>query len=134
MKTPSTRALVAVLLGLLVVGGCVPAPAGSGAAPPAGSAYVRAIRPDEADLWRGQNYQGLLLDVRNPDEWAATPGLLEGARRIPLGELESRLDDLAAFRGKPVRVFCKDGPRANAAAQLLARHGFQQVAYLDGGI
>ena len=121
-----------VLLGLVVVG-CVPAPAGPNAAP-AGTAYVRTIKADEADLWRGQNYRGLLLDVRNPTEWATTPGLLEGGQRIPLGELEERLEELAAYRNKPILVFCKDGPRATAAAQVLVRHGFRDVGYLDGGL
>ncbi len=137
VRAARTRGPVATLVFVALVAGlgagCVPAPAGPSAAP-ASPGYVRAIRADEVDLWRGQNYRGLLLDVRNADEWDDTPGLLEGARRVPLPELESRLDELAAFRGGPVLVIDTSGPRASAAAQVLSREGFRDVAWLDGGI
>jgi rhodanese-related sulfurtransferase len=95
---------------------------------------VKTIRADEVDLWRGVNYQGLVLDVRNPDEWDDTPGLLAGAVRIPLGDLEARLSEVAAWRTKPTLVFCATGPRAQAGAQLLARDGFADIGWLEGGI
>lgn len=128
---------VGVLVLVAALAGCAPAPGTPGApapAGPSGTGYVKTIRADEVDLWRGVNYQGLVLDVRNPAEWDDTPGLLEGAVRIPLGELESRLPELAGYRTKPALVFCKDGPRALAGAQLLARNGFADVGWLDGGI
>ena len=34
----------------------------------------------------------LVVDVREPDEWEA--GRIDGARHIPLDELERRLDEL----------------------------------------
>jgi adenylyltransferase/sulfurtransferase len=129
--------LVLVLALVPAAAGCAPAPGTPGAAAPAGpgaTGYVKTVRADEVDLWRGVNYQGLLLDVRNPDEWDDSPGLLEGAVRIPLGELESRLPEIAGAQAKPTLVFCTDGPRAQAAAQLLARNGFRDVGWLEGGI
>ena len=129
-------ALAVVLALAAASAGCAPAPGTLGApAPgPAATGYVKTIHPEEVDLWRGVNYQGLVLDVRNPDEWDDTPGLLEGAVRIPLGELDARLPEITGFRGKPALVFCATGPRAQAGAQILARNGFVDVGWIEGGI
>jgi len=133
---PWAAAAVLALVAALAAG-CAPAPGTPGAPDPVGTGatgYVKTIRADEVDLWRGVNYQGLVLDVRNPDEWDDMPGLLEGAVRIPLGELETRLTEIGGYRAKPALVFCKDGPRAMAGAQLLSRNGFADVGWLEGGI
>lgn len=70
------------------------------------------------------------LDVRDPDEWAS--GCLEGAIRIPLGELRERLDELDPNR--PVVTVCGIGQRSYFATRLLRQHGFPQVATLSGGM
>ncbi len=121
-----------VLVLALALAGCVPAPATSPA--PGGASYVRTVRPEEADLWRGQNYQGLVLDVRDVAEFNDALGHLANAVSIPLPELEARLGEIAPFRDKPVLVYDRDGPRAQAAAQLLARQGFRDVGWIDGGL
>ena len=43
----------------------------------------------------------IFLDVRQPQEYAA--GHLPGAKLLPLGELESRLDELAG--GKAIVIY-----------------------------
>jgi rhodanese-related sulfurtransferase len=119
----------------LVAPGCVPAPASSpapgGAAAPA---YVRRVQPEEADLWRGQNYQGLVLDVRTAPEFDDALGHLPNAVLVPLSELEPRLGEIAAYRDRPVLVYDRDGPRAEAGAQLLVREGFRDVGWVVGGL
>jgi rhodanese-related sulfurtransferase len=138
MSAPATLAfaLVLAVAAGLAGAGCAPAPGTPGAAVPSGTAtgYVKTVRPEEVDLWRGIHYEGLLLDVRNPDEWDDVTGLLEGATRIPLGELEARLPEIAGARAKPTLVFDADGPRGQAAAQILARQGFSDVGWVEGGI
>lgn len=129
-------ALLGTLGLVLALAGCAPAP-GTEAAPPAAGAagYVRTVRAEEADLWRGQNYRGLLLDVRNLAEWDDPAlGHFENATLVPLAELEARLPEIAAYRTQPVLVYDKDGPRALAGAQALARNGFRDVSWLDGGL
>jgi rhodanese-related sulfurtransferase len=132
---PVHAALAAAVLAALAAG-CAPAPGtpGVGAPGPTATGYVKTVHPEEVDLWRGVNYQGLILDVRNPDEWDDTPGLLEGSKRIPLGELDARLSEVVAWRDKPALVFDATGPRAQAGAQILARNGFVDVGWIDGGI
>ena len=74
----------------------------------------------------------LLLDVREPEEYATLPGHLPGAINVPMAEVAGRSADLVA-RGQPVVVVCKTDRRsARAAAELLAA-GLHNVAVLRGG-
>lgn len=73
-----------------------------------------------------------LLDVRNPDEYAA--GRLAGAKLVPVAELESRLAELPADKKTPVLVYCAKGGRSAKAARLLSEKGYEAVHDLAGGI
>jgi len=70
-----------------------------------------------------------LLDVRDPQEWAA--GHAQGARHIPLGQLPHRQRELRA--GRPVITVCRSGGRSARAAALLAG-GEREVLNLRGGM
>jgi len=73
-----------------------------------------------------------LVDVRQPEEFTARPGHLLGAVNVPLADLPSRTEELAARR-QPIVVVCKTDRRsARAAAELLAT-GFRDVTVLRGG-
>ncbi len=69
-----------------------------------------------------------LLDVRDPDEFAA--GHAPGARNLPLNALRSRLGELSKER--PLAVYCAVGARGHNAVRLLRQHGFD-AANLSGG-
>jgi glyoxylase-like metal-dependent hydrolase (beta-lactamase superfamily II)/rhodanese-related sulfurtransferase len=70
-----------------------------------------------------------VLDVREPGEVSA--GAIEGSVRIPLGQLQSRVDELD--RSKLLVVHCKSGYRSSLATSLLRRAGFHDIANLIGG-
>lgn len=70
-----------------------------------------------------ESRNGLILDVRESAEYAF--GHIEGAKSIPLGELESRLEELD--REQEIYVICRTGNRSDLAAQLLAKNGFTKV-------
>lgn len=74
----------------------------------------------------------LLLDVREPEEHALAR--IEGARLVPLGELEERIAELADWKTRHVIVHCHHGGRSAAACGLLQQHGFANVENLRGGI
>jgi adenylyltransferase/sulfurtransferase len=74
----------------------------------------------------------LLLDVREADEVARAR--IEGATWIPLGELEARVEELAAWRGDTVVAHCHHGARSARACALLAERGFRRLENLRGGI
>lgn len=71
-----------------------------------------------------------VLDVRSNEEWRSAH--LEGARHIPLTELNQRLDEIPAEQ--PVVVHCASGYRSSMAASVLALHGRACVTDLMGGI
>ena len=72
------------------------------------------------------------VDVREPDEWAAT-GVPPGARLIPLGQFERRAPAELA-KDRPVYVICNSGNRSRVAAEALIWLGYGQVYNVDGGI
>ncbi len=96
----------------------------AGAGPEVSAAEVRAARE------RGEEF--LLLDVREQAEWDTSH--IEGARLLPLSELEARLEELADWRGRRVVVHCHHGVRSARACELLRAGGFTDVNNLTGGI
>ena len=90
---------------------------------------VEAIGPDELTS-RLRDHDVVLVDVRPPEEFAA--GHIEGARSIPLGELEQRLGELPA--GTEIVAYCR-GPfcvYANEAVRQLRAAG-RDARRLEGG-
>lgn len=73
-----------------------------------------------------------LLDVREPEEFDGPLGHIEGARLLPLGQLQAGLG--ALDRGRPVVTVCRSGARSAQAAVLLGKAGFAEVANLSGGM
>jgi len=77
------------------------------------------------------NHGALLLDVREPDEYAAVHAT--NAKLIPLGEVSNRLKEIEAYKDKPVAVICRSGRRSAQAVGILKNAGFTQVVNVDGG-
>jgi len=73
----------------------------------------------------------LLLDVREPDEYAAVHAV--NAKLIPLGQIGARLKEIEAYKDKPVAVICRSGRRSAQAVSLLKESGFTQVVNVEGG-
>jgi len=90
----------------------------------------RSAAAVHALLERGEKF--LLLDVREPDEYATAH--IEGAHLLPLGELESRLGELVEWKDGHVVVHCHSGARSARACEILRSHGFARVENLTGGI
>lgn len=72
----------------------------------------------------------LLLDVRQPEEYAA--GHLEASFNVPLRELGQNLDLLPDLSADIV-VICQGGGRATLAATALGVLGYENVRILKGG-
>jgi rhodanese-related sulfurtransferase len=70
-----------------------------------------------------------LLDVREPDEWAA--GRIAGSQHIPLGELGARIGEVP--KGMTILTVCRHGNRSDAAARGLRTLGYA-VENLEGGV
>ncbi|MEU3463367.1 rhodanese-like domain-containing protein [Streptomyces sp. NPDC006733] len=72
---------------------------------------------------------GILLDVRENDEWAA--GHAEQALHIPMGEIVGRIAEVPD--GGTVHVICRVGGRSGQVAQYLIAQGVDAVN-VDGGM
>jgi rhodanese-related sulfurtransferase len=84
---------------------------------------------DAAEAHRRIGAGAVLVDVREPDEWAA--GRVEGSTWIPMGEIGARQDELPA--DAPIVVICRSGQRSGKVAQALSLAGYDAVN-LGGGI
>ncbi|MGH3660577.1 MAG: rhodanese-like domain-containing protein [Micromonosporaceae bacterium] len=71
-----------------------------------------------------------LLDVREPDEWAA--GRAPGARHVPMQDVPRRLDEVPA-EGDVV-VACRVGGRSAQVVAFLHAQGRANAVNLDGGM
>src|SRR5207244_10342744 len=73
----------------------------------------------------------LLVDVRERDEWEQ--GRIPGAVHVPRGNLESRIEQAAPDRSRPVVLYCAAGNRSAFAAKTLAELGYEHPVSLAGG-
>lgn len=94
--------------------------------------YIRKCAQESADektfestieLEQIVGREGLILDVREEAEFAF--GHIEGAKSIPMGELEERLSELD--KDREIYVICRTGARSDLAAQKLVANGFTKV-------
>ena len=67
------------------------------------------------------NYE--LIDVREPME-LMMDGEIDGAKNIPLGEVEDRKDEILNLE-KPVILFCRSGNRSGKALEFLENEGLK---------
>ena len=92
------------------------------------------LRGDIA-LWYPEDYPGCtgrvtILDVRTPAEYEAWH--IPGAVLLPYTELRQRLDEVP--RDKPVYTYCRSGFRSYIAYCVLKQNGWDDVAFLAGGM
>lgn len=71
-----------------------------------------------------------LLDVREPDEWAA--GHAPGAHHLPMMDVPARLAEIPTDR--EVVVVCRSGGRSGRVVAYLLDSGWDNVRNLDGGM
>ena len=105
---------------------------------PTGAEVIRQIKSqvDEVDPAEVSEHLGngiTLVDVRESEEWDA--GHIPGAKHVPRGYLESRIEGAAPDRDARVVVYCASGTRSALAAHTLQDLlGYENVASMTGGI
>jgi len=72
----------------------------------------------------------VLIDVREPHEWDISN--IPGAKLIPLGEVDSRLDEIDP--DADIVLHCKMGGRSAKAQDILYANGYTNVRNMVGGI
>jgi molybdopterin/thiamine biosynthesis adenylyltransferase/rhodanese-related sulfurtransferase len=110
---------------------------------PSGAEFIRQIKSQIAEvdpaevhaaLNGGANGDGdiAVVDVRESEEIAQ--GHLPGAKLVPRGFLESRIEGAVPDRSQRVVLYCASGNRSALAAKTLADLGYDRVESMTGGI
>ncbi len=92
---------------------------------------IREVSAEDVQLMLARGEPVAVVDVREPNEWAA--GHVLGATLIPRGVLEFDVE-AAVPRDAPVVVYCAVGGRSALAADTLQQMGYTNVASMRGGI
>lgn len=129
MRVLAALAGVALVLACTAEGGQVDAgrattPEAEAPAPAGPAAAAESAAPGEAP-----SDSVLYLDVRTPEEFRT--GHVQGAVLVPHDQVDQRWQELAAYRDRPVVVYCRSGRRSGIAIDVLRRHGFTNLT--NGG-
>ncbi|MGH8992294.1 MAG: rhodanese-like domain-containing protein [Acidimicrobiia bacterium] len=93
-------------------------------------AGLRAVQPDELKSRLDGGEQVVVIDVREPDEWAR--GIIPGAHPVARGVLEPSVDGKVPLDATVV-LYCAVGGRSALAGRSLQEMGFSAVENLEGG-
>ena len=105
---------------------------------PSGAEFIRQVKAGitETDPQVVHELIGdgvAIVDVREADEWAQ--GHLPGAKHVPRGYLESRIEGVVPDRSQRVVLYCASGNRSAYAARTLTEDlGYTNVSSMTGGI
>ncbi|MDX6648776.1 MAG: sulfur-carrier protein adenylyltransferase/sulfurtransferase, partial [Solirubrobacteraceae bacterium] len=105
---------------------------------PSGAEVVKQIKAqidevDPAQVKAGLGNGVVLVDVRESEEFDA--GHIPGAKHVPRGHLESRIENAVADRDAHVVLYCASGNRSALAAHTLKELlGYENVESMTGGI
>jgi molybdopterin/thiamine biosynthesis adenylyltransferase/rhodanese-related sulfurtransferase len=105
---------------------------------PSGAEFIRKVKseitevdPSEVNTLLGNGVA--LVDVRETEEFAT--GHLPGARHVPRGFLETRIEGTVPDHSQRVIVYCAGGTRSALAARTLQEElGYENVESMTGGI
>ncbi len=89
------------------------------------------ITPEQYLQERAADQSYILIDIREPDEFAA--GHIDGAVNIPMREITQRLDDLPRGKGTPILLYCHSARRSAYILTVLRMLGYTEVYHLKGG-
>ena len=108
---------------------------------PSGAEFIRQIKSQIAQVDPGEVNEQLrngtgngslaIIDVRESEEVAR--GLIPGAKHVPRGHLESRIEGAVPDRSQHVVLYCASGNRSALAAKTLAELGYENVESMTGG-
>jgi rhodanese-related sulfurtransferase len=84
------------------------------------------------DRMAGRPNNLVVLDVREKDAFAA--GRIPGAKHLPRGQLELRVNEELPDPTARIVVYCEFGKISTLAAATLRDLGFTRATALDGGM
>jgi len=105
---------------------------------PTGAELIRQAKSNVREVDPSEVHELLedgvaIVDVRESEELAG--GMLPGARHVPRGFLESRIEGTVPDHSQRIVLYCASGNRSALAARTLAQElGYEQVESMTGGI
>ena len=105
---------------------------------PSGAELIRQVKSQIDEIDPGDVHELVgngvaIIDVRESDEFAT--GHLPGAKHVPRGHLESRIEFAAPDHSQRVILYCASGNRSALAARTLTQEmGYEHVESMRGGI
>src|SRR5271170_3644682 len=105
---------------------------------PSGAEFIRQVKSQIREVDPSAVHELIgdgvaIVDVRETDEFAT--GHLPGARHVPRGYLESRIEGVVPNRSQRVILYCASGVRSALAAHTLSDDlGYERVESMTGGI
>jgi molybdopterin/thiamine biosynthesis adenylyltransferase/rhodanese-related sulfurtransferase len=88
---------------------------------------IREVSVDEVNAKRPP----VLIDVREGEEY--NEGYIPGAKWVPRGKLELRIEDVVPNHDEEVVLYCAGGTRSALAAKSLHELGYTRVSSMAGG-
>ncbi|MBF0491672.1 MAG: molybdopterin-synthase adenylyltransferase MoeB [Deltaproteobacteria bacterium] len=92
---------------------------------------ISEIKAPELKSWIDQKRNMHLVDVREKDE--QEKGIIPGAKLIPRGFLELKIEDQVPNKSDEIVLYCAGGNRSALAAKSLKDLGYEKVHSLIGG-
>ena len=92
---------------------------------------MKTISIDQLKQLEASKKEFLLLDVREPDEVAAS-SLYPGATNIPMGKMFTEAGKGNLPKDVEIIIYCASGARAGLVAQELGARGYT-IASVEGG-
>src|SRR6202048_1910033 len=93
---------------------------------------VPEVAPQEvAKQLQGPGPKPLVIDVREKDEVDA--GIVPGARHVPRGFLDLRIEEAVPDRDTDLVLYCAGGTRSLLGGKLLREMGYTRVRSMAGG-
>ena len=137
MHRPSARRALAILVlgAAALVAACSPASTSPSSGTPSASAAADSLQALPAEVSTAEALAlresgAFILDVRQPDEWAA--GHIPDATLIPLGDLASRIAEVP--KDRQVVVVCRSGNRSAQGRDILLGAGYPSATSMAGGM
>lgn len=93
--------------------------------------HVGEIDVHQANELFAEQPDTALIDVREKNEWEE--GHIPGARHVPRGYLELRIENAVPDKNKAVVLYCAGGVRSMLAARTLQEMGYHNVTSVGGG-
>ena len=76
--------------------------------------------------------KAVVIDVCEPGEYAA--GHINGARNVPLAQLEAQLPNVVKSKTAAVILVCQAGARSGRALAVARKMGYENAQSLAGGL